>query len=253
MSAESVFLGATRVNRYTMHFDIGGFAGIISSENTPRTTAEDTLGTIITLTGVSGAGKTRITAELLKALPDARMIPSFTTRAPRASDLPGEYRYVTTTEMDALRMRKNGQKKLLWTRERDGGKKTYATARADIMDELSRDGGYGIMILVPDVLRILYWFIVEEQGYADQYFVPLFIRAPDADELRQRVRERGQDPAEFESVWHEERNWEADARRSPMGFTMIDNTQTGIATAVEQIRNRIESPFSLTRARQKRG
>jgi guanylate kinase len=212
------------------------------------------LSTIITLTGITGSGKTTIARALLETLPDTRMVPSLTTRAPRPSDLPGEYRHPTRSEMAKLRARKTrGDQELLWTRDRDNGTKTYATAREDVLEALSSEGGYRIMILVPDVLRILYWFIVEDQELPDESFVPFFIRAPAIKVLRERVRARGQDPADFETVWYDEKNWEAEARQTSIGFTMIDNTEDGIATAVEQIRNRLNFPFSFKRARKNLG
>lgn len=59
---------------------------------------------ILTLTGASGAGKTTIARILLKELPlDVMMVPSYTTRKPRESDIEGECKYVSELRFGFLK------------------------------------------------------------------------------------------------------------------------------------------------------
>lgn len=62
----------------------------------------------IILSGNSGAGKNTVANEIKKRIPKIESIPSFTTRAPRADDIPGvTYNFVTPKEFE--RMIKDGE------------------------------------------------------------------------------------------------------------------------------------------------
>lgn len=56
---------------------------------------------LVILSGVAGAGKDTIRRELIKQIDGAVSIPSFTTRAPRADDVPGvTYHFITQEEFE---------------------------------------------------------------------------------------------------------------------------------------------------------
>ena len=57
------------------------------------------MGTIVSLTGVTGAGKTTVARNLGYLLGEkATMVESITTRSKRPSDLPDEYQYLFSVE-----------------------------------------------------------------------------------------------------------------------------------------------------------
>lgn len=56
---------------------------------------------LVILSGVAGAGKDTVRKELMKKIPEATSIPSYTTREPRADDIPGEtYHFITKEEFE---------------------------------------------------------------------------------------------------------------------------------------------------------
>ena len=58
---------------------------------------------LVILSGVAGAGKDTIRRELTKRMEGTTTIPSFTTRAPRADDIPGvTYNFVSKEEFEAM-------------------------------------------------------------------------------------------------------------------------------------------------------
>ncbi len=58
---------------------------------------------LVLLSGVSGAGKDTIKKELITRMENVESLPSYTDRAPRANDIPGEtYNFVTTEEFENM-------------------------------------------------------------------------------------------------------------------------------------------------------
>ena len=58
---------------------------------------------LVLLSGVSGAGKDTIKKELIARMENVESLPSYTDRAPRENDVPGEtYNFVTTEEFEAM-------------------------------------------------------------------------------------------------------------------------------------------------------
>ena len=56
---------------------------------------------LVILSGVAGAGKDTVRKELMKKMEGATSIPSYTTREPRADDIPGEtYHFITKDEFE---------------------------------------------------------------------------------------------------------------------------------------------------------
>jgi guanylate kinase len=58
---------------------------------------------LVLLSGVSGAGKDTIKKELIARMENVESLPSYTDRAPRENDIPGQtYNFVTTEEFEAM-------------------------------------------------------------------------------------------------------------------------------------------------------
>lgn len=63
---------------------------------------------LVLLSGVSGAGKDTIKKELIARMENVESLPSYTDRAPRENDIPGQtYNFVTTEEFEAMIARGN--------------------------------------------------------------------------------------------------------------------------------------------------
>ena len=61
---------------------------------------------ILTITGPSASGKTSLARALRLQIPGAVVLTSVTTRKPRPSDLPGEYKYETQEGFSKLKQEK---------------------------------------------------------------------------------------------------------------------------------------------------
>lgn len=58
---------------------------------------------LVLLSGVSGAGKDTVKKELIEKMENVTTLPSYTTRAPRENDMPGEtYNFVTKLEFEQM-------------------------------------------------------------------------------------------------------------------------------------------------------
>src|ERR1035437_3319491 len=104
---------------------------------------------ILSITGPSGVGKTTLMHNLLQRLPNAVPLTSVTTRAPRPSDEPGEYEYVSNDEFDAIA--KSGA--FLW--EARAYVNRYGTRKA-IIDEALASTKLYIPVLVIDAVTTLH-------------------------------------------------------------------------------------------------
>ena len=58
---------------------------------------------LVILSGVAGAGKDTVKRQIIKRMKQVKTIPSYTTRAPREGDIPGEtYIFVTKQEFEEM-------------------------------------------------------------------------------------------------------------------------------------------------------
>lgn len=170
---------------------------------------------IITLTGASGAGKTTVAKELLKK--KLKLVTSVTTREPRESDLPGEYRYVTPKEFLAMKEREE----FLWPKpdeELPIHGKMYGTTKQDVDEALNAEH-QSVMLLVPDVLDTLY-------EYALNRVWSFYILSPPEDALRARLEERGDKAEDIAKRITDCKMWDAEARKSLLPYTFINNNGT---------------------------
>ncbi len=167
------------------------------------------MGNIVTLTGRSASGKTSVARRLLLELSSGHMVSSYTTREPRESDLPHEYRHVTGNP-DFF-----DSSAFAWTFWKGGNR--YGTRTQDIIDVINGGPGIGIMMLVPDKvpeLRAIVRQHTDNPGAVYSYY----LRPPDEATLRLRLRERGETSEFIRHRFEEEKDWEHFAQRSHVPY-----------------------------------
>lgn len=167
---------------------------------------------ILTVTGASGVGKTTIVRELLAKDPALRVISSTTTRSPRPTDIPGEYRYVPENEFHALEVAGD----FLWTVSVHGFR--YGTRKSDIDEALGRDEDIFLIILIPERVATL-------KSYAPRgQVVPLYIAGPAPNILAQRLRDRGDDEETIARRVSDCVAWEKEMKQSAGWFFRVENS-----------------------------
>ena len=137
-------------------------------------------GTLFIVCAPSGAGKTSLVAELLKADPGVRLSVSYTTRNPRPGEIDGrEYHFVTTRKFEEMAAagaflesalvhgNHYGTSQLWINEQRAGG--------GDILLEIDWQGAAQVRKMIPDAIGI-------------------FILPPSFDALISRLNKRAQDP-----------------------------------------------------------
>ena len=163
------------------------------------------MGKILTFTGASGSGKSSIAKSL--GFP---LVLSTTTRAPRPSDLLGEYEYLNIKNFDFTEANND----FLWIKEYGGN--YYSTRYDSINLALSHPENF-IMILVPEVLPLLL-------DYAGKRKVlPFYLRSPDEAVLRSRLEKRGEREDSIERRLKESKDWDVQADESGIPYFYITN------------------------------
>ncbi|HEY5383278.1 MAG TPA: hypothetical protein VIJ88_01855 [Candidatus Paceibacterota bacterium] len=173
---------------------------------------------ILSITGPSGVGKTTLMRNLLQALPKATPLTSVTTRAPRPTDEPGEYEYVSQAEFDA----RSERGVFLWEVRPHG--KCYATAQKTIDEALEGRDVFIAPLLISAVGALLAY--AATKGASDAvHAMYLWIESP--QELRARFYNRGDmSDEEIEGRLEECRSWNAEAKNSLLPFIFLKATQT---------------------------
>lgn len=166
---------------------------------------------LVSITGPSGVGKTTLLHNLIKKLPEARPLISYTTRDPRPSDEPGEYAYVSKEEFDTIA----ASGAFLW--EAHTYVNRYGTKKEDVDRALA--GGFYLPVLVIDAVKKLDEY-ARSAGKVHEVR-HLYILIEDIDELRNRLMERGDSPEEREARIKECLHWNEQARASGVPFIYI--------------------------------
>ncbi len=175
---------------------------------------------IVTLSGPSGSGKTTTARALLTELPGARMIPSHTTREARASDLPGEYEYLTSKKFDLL-VRHDS---FLWHTQPHGSTR-YGTLARDIDEICGNPMAIGIMILVPDKVQPLRDYVWKRFGHRTRV-CSFYIQQHNEEVLRERLRGRGWEDDLITERLTAEADWHVNALDMDNGFEYVRGGDT---------------------------
>ncbi len=181
---------------------------------------------IVTLTGVSGAGKTTIANHLLTGLPKAKRVVSYTTRKSRETDPSGEYAHLSHN--DFMKMDMSGR--FLWTVQVHGD--TYGTAVKSVDEALSDGGTVYVMVLVSVRIDILRSYAqATAKGNKIKSF---YVLSPRPEVLRERLEKRGDDKESIESRLADCVEWDSTARNSTIPYVFVKNDKD-IETVVDEI------------------
>ena len=166
---------------------------------------------ILTISGPAGTGKTVLTENLLATGKNFKVATNTTTRAPRPTDLPGDYTFVDDAQFDALLA--TGETILPFTVH---GKR-YATNKKIFENALISEDIY-VWARMPQALVPLY----NCAGTQRDRIRSVFLCAPDESELRLRLEARGYHKVdELELRIKECRDWESYARGLPLPIVFI--------------------------------
>lgn len=136
---------------------------------------------IITITGVSGSGKSAIARKLIDDRPsDCRMLLSYTTRPARKGEIPGEYAYLSEEEFEQMR----AAGKFEWTAPPMRGR-NYGTAHATLDEAAANPRAVWISILVPERVATLHEAMTRRN--AADHIRSFFICSPGDDVIIRRL------------------------------------------------------------------
>lgn len=184
---------------------------------------------LIVVVGTSGVGKTTMVGKLLDYYGDAlKLVESLTTRGPRPTDLPGEYRQVTTERLDACQ--RKGE--LLWRIEAYGNE--YASTKNSIWCALQQTGP-SIMHIVPECVEpLLNW--IRETGHSLDSVRLIFLHAP-KEQLRGRLQQRdaGESQEHFEKRLLTASLYTPRALESGLSYAFIGNGDGQLNSAFSRI------------------
>lgn len=181
---------------------------------------------LVTLTGPTASGKTSIARRLLEEIPDSSTVLSLTTRAPRPTDVSGEYRYITHAEFEDL----NKQGLFEWAVFHK--EHWYGTLKESLHEAISNPQHVWIMILVLDAVSTARAFL-KEHGALEQH-KPFFIHVPNNERFIRAQKRDGNDTVLKKGEVNEV-NWSAWADDSDTPFVGIKNVEGELDSSVEMI------------------
>jgi len=139
---------------------------------------------------------------------------SYTTRAGRPTDEPGEYSYISQEKFDAMAAR--GE--FLW--EARAYVNRYGTRKADIDAALESAEHIYMPVLVLSAVKKLHEYAASIGK--TNLLASLYIRIEDETELRARFTERGDKPEEAEARIIECRTWNEEAKNLGVPFIYLE-------------------------------
>jgi len=139
-------------------------------------------GNVFLISAPSGAGKSSLVNALLAHDPSICLSVSCTTRMPRPGEVDGrDYRFVSVAEFEAL---KTGNQLLEWAQVHGN---YYGTPR-DRIDEAVASG--------QNVILEIDWQGARQVRELFPETISIFVLPPSIEALRERLQNRGQDPAD---------------------------------------------------------
>lgn len=181
----------------------------------------------LTFTGQSGSGKTTLVRKILAWRPnDFRILTSIVTdtRLVRPEDLPGEYVTITTEQFAKLEQ----ADQFVWTAEHGGNR--YGTLREDLKQVLSGSEIYLSILVLERVLTA--------HQLASGHVLSFFVTAP-TDQLRLRLRGRGDSEASIANRLETSKRWMIEAANSGLPYTFIQNLPPTIDEAFAQVKKEL--------------
>lgn len=155
------------------------------------------MGMIITISGVSGSGKTSLFEHLLSSGHKYNIVQSVTTRPPRERDYPGEFLHLSLDEFASREQR--GE--FLWVTPLIHGIR-YGTLRESVDVALVREEK-SIMVITVDCIKNL----IEYVGGNNRNVLGLYVLSPGVETIRKRLQIRGEDEPAIEKRIHDCRGW----------------------------------------------
>ncbi len=188
---------------------------------------------ILTLTGASGTGKTSVTRELLKKFPAGiKIVPGYTTRGPKESDIHGEYKHISQLRFSFIEV----IGAFLWTVYPHGN--SYGTTKYWVKKALRNDNVVYVMILTPDAVKKLKSF-AERFGYSEQVFC-FYILSPPQEVLRERLTLRGDKIEDVEKRLRDCVSWDSEIRSWGVDYEFVKNDSTIESVTEDVIRRFIK-------------
>ncbi len=182
---------------------------------------------IISISGVSGVGKTVLLQWLLEIIQPSGLVPSYTTRGRRPSDI-GEYNYINPEQFRLLKE----SNEFAWFVDEYGNQ--YGT-KADDLHQAVLDAGsikkVSMLLIVPKTIHNLRHQMISFGGEV----ISFYVYCSDENELRRRLMERDRDPGAVERRMVGSRYFSEEASRIK-GLHWIDNSgNDNLAKAKEEI------------------
>jgi guanylate kinase len=191
---------------------------------------------IITLTGASGVGKTTIVKQLLSTFPfSLKIISSYTTRKPRNTDIPKEYKHVSRLKFGFLKLVGS----FLWTAYPHGN--SYGTMKHSVTKALQDRNNYYVLILTGDAIRQLRDF-AEQIGCSDNV-ISFYVLSPSQEILIERLKIRGDEQKEIEKRIADCVKWDTKAQASGIPYEFVNNNRS-IESAIEEVTKRFLTKFN---------
>lgn len=185
---------------------------------------------LITFTGASGVGKTKIARTLLDRYPRFAWLESVTTREKRLTNFPDEYVHVSKNEFLRFISR---EKFVEWVQVHSDD--YYGTLKSSLDKVLANPKHVYLKTIDPVGLTKLY-------AYAPSAILPFYIIAPSQSVLRQRLTDRGENEDTIQRRISDCTQWDSLARHSSLPYEFIENEKTiddAIATIIERLRGMI--------------
>lgn len=169
---------------------------------------------LITFTGASGVGKTKIARTLLDRYSRFGWLESITTREIRPTNFPDEYIHVSKEEF----LRFISEEKFVeWVQVH--GNDYYGTLKESMEKVLNDPNHIYLKTIDPVGLLKLY-------AYAPTSVLPFYVLSPSEDILRERLTDRGETESTISRRLQDCREWDLRAKESTVPYVFIENEKT---------------------------